>query len=241
MINVVIPLAGPRNKFFPEDQYPYPVALIEVAGKTLIELTIENFSTLKDPNFIFIVNRDDCTKYHIDNTLRILTEGRCTIIKLDRFARGAACSVLIATEHIDNDIPLLIVNSDQVIEVSMDKVVAQLSKGDVGVAVFESVHPRWSYIRVDRNNDVIEAAEKRPISKMAIAGLYYFRNGKYFVDAAKSMIRKDANIKDVFYIAPAINELILSGMKIERFLLTSGEYHTFYTPQKIEEFERRSR
>ena len=53
---------------------------------------------------------------------------------------------------------------------------------DGGVIVFDSVHPRWSFVRVDKAGFVIETAEKRPISRLATAGFYYFRRGADFVD-----------------------------------------------------------
>jgi hypothetical protein len=50
------------------------------------------------------------------------------------------------------------------------------------------------------------------------------------------MISKDAHINGVFYIAPAINELILQGKKIKAVPIPMGRYHTFYTTQKIRDY-----
>ncbi|AXX91788.1 nucleotidyltransferase [Malaciobacter molluscorum LMG 25693] len=238
MINILIPLAG-KNHFFPELEYPFPKPLIEFNGKTMIEHIIDNFSSLKEEKqFIFIVNRDDCKKYHLDNVLNILTNNTCKIIKLEKETKGAACSVMMAVEYIDNDTSLIISNADQLFDISLNEVINKFNNTDAGVITFESIHPRWSYVRINNEYKVIETAEKRPISKLAIAGFYYFKKGKNFIRAASKMIKKDASVNGLYYLAPCLNELILENKTINIFKIENNKYHTFYTPQKIKEYER---
>ena len=84
----------------------------------------------------------------------------------------------------------------------------------------------------------MEAAEKEPISKNAIAGFYFFNQGSHFVEAAKKMIVNDAHVNGQFFIAPVFNELILMGKKLTSEKISTSQYHTFYSPQKIEEYEK---
>jgi len=238
MINILIPLAG-KNQFFSENEYPFPKPLIEFNGKTMIEYIINNFSSIqKEKQFIFIVNSEDCKKYHLDNVLNILTEDKCKIIKLNNKTKGAACSAMMAVEYINNETPLIISNADQLFNINLDKVISSFESSDAGVITFESIHPRWSYVRLDSENRVVETAEKRPISKSAIAGFYYFKNGKDFISSSSKMIKKDASVNGHYFIAPALNEMILENKKIDIFRIKNEKYHTFYTPQKIKEYER---
>lgn len=238
MINILIPLAG-KNQFFPEAEYPFPKPLIEFNGKTMIEHIIDNFSTIqKNKQFIFIVNSEDCKKYHLDNVLNILTKHTCKIIKLDNETKGAACSAMMAVEYIDNNTPLIITNADQLFDISLDEVILNFEKSDAGVITFESIHPRWSYVRLDSENKVTETAEKRPISKSAIAGFYYFKNGKDFISSSSKMIKKDASVNGLYFVAPVLNEMVLENKAIDIFQIANDKYHTFYTPQKIKEYER---
>jgi hypothetical protein len=103
---------------------------------------------------------------------------------------------------------------------------------------FESIHPRWSYARTDADLHIIETAEKRPISKHAIAGLYYFRQGRDFVDSAMNMIKKDAHVNGTYFIAPTLNEMVLHNKKLTIYPIENSRYHTFYTPNKINEYIR---
>ena len=53
-----------------------------------------------------------------------------------------------------------------------------LGSGDysAGTVIFKSVHPRWSYVKLDSKKNVVEAAEKVPISNNATAGTYFFKS-----------------------------------------------------------------
>ena len=102
------------------------------------------------------------------------------------------------------------------------------------------MHPRWSYVRTDQDGYIVEAAEKRPISKKAIAGFYYFKQGKDFIKAAMQSIRKDNNVNGLYYIAPALGELVLEDKKLGVYQVDIEKYHTFYTPRKIKEYEQRN-
>lgn len=238
MINILIPLAG-KNQFFSENEYPFPKPLIEFNGKTMIEHVIDNFLSIeKEKQFIFIVNEEDCKKYHLDNVLNILTSHTCKIIKLTNDTKGAACSAMMAVEYIDNNTPLIISNADQLFNTNLQDVVSTFKNSDAGVITFESIHPRWSYVRLDKQNHVTETAEKRPISKSAIAGFYYFQKGSDFINSSSKMIKKDANINGLYYISPTLNEMVLENKTITIFQIENSKYHTFYTPQKIQEYER---
>jgi NDP-sugar pyrophosphorylase family protein len=238
-INILIPMAG-GSTFFDSAVYPYPLPLTEVLGRPLIEHVINNLSVLsKDINFIFIAKDGDCKRFYLDNTLSLLTNNRSKVIKIDGETKGALCSCLMAIKEINNTIPLIISNFDQIIEGDICQEFSELIAQDcaAGCFTFESVHPRWSYVRKDSFNNIIEAAEKRPVSREAIAGFYYFSEGQIFIDAAKKSILNQSAINGQYYISSTFNELILDGKVIKSQKIASKNFHSFYTPQRIEEYE----
>jgi len=238
MINVVIPLVG-TSQFFDDVQYKYPKPLIEINGATMIELFLKNFKKMrKKVHFIFILNEDDCRRFHLDNILNILTSNNCDIIKIGAPTKGAACSVLMAVDLIDNGNPLIISNADQYFDIPLEEAISCLESSDAGVIIFDSIHPRWSYVKLDNKNNIVETAEKNPISNHAVAGFYYFTEGKSFVRAAMSMVKKDASVNGMYYISPVFNELILENKKLGVYPIEKSKYHTFYNPQKIKDYER---
>lgn len=237
-MKILVPLAG-KSSFFDDKNSPFSKPLIEIKGKSMIERVIENLSTIKgDYEFVFVVNSEDCKKYHLDNILNLLSKNS-KIVKINGETKGALCSILLAIEHINTNEELIICNGDQVLNFDFNKAISffKSQKYDAGLITFESVHPRWSYVRFDNNNLVVETAEKRPISKHAIAGVYYFKNGKDFLKGAKESIIKGDSTNGAYYIAPSINQLILQNKVVGTFSINTKSYHSFYSPQKIREFE----
>jgi dTDP-glucose pyrophosphorylase len=237
-MNVVIPMVG-KSPFFEDASFGYPKPLVEINGSTMIELVINNLHTVCEySDLIFILNEEDCAKYFLDNTIRILTNNQAKIIKVSEQTKGAACTAMLAVQFIDNDENLLIVNYDQIFSDGLHQAIKSFKENnaDSGVVTFKSVHPKWSYAKV-LGDLVIEVAEKRPISNAAIAGLYFFKKGSDFLYASKKMIAKDANVNGVFYVAPSLNELILEGKKVLNYSIDIGSYHSFYSKAKIDQFE----
>ena len=76
---------------------------------------------------------------------------------------------VLAIEYINVESPLAIINGDQIIRADVTDGGYRLEKRklDGGIIVFEDVHPRWSFVKCGRDGLVVEAAEKRPISRLA--------------------------------------------------------------------------
>lgn len=240
MLNILIPLSA-ESAFFNSPEYPFPKSLAEIHGKPMIQRVIENLSTItQEKRFVFILRDEDCTRYHLDSTVRLLAGSDSIIIRqMGKQTMGAACTALLAVDYIDNDEPLLITNGDQIFDRDINGYLAQFRDLDceAGCLTFDSVHPRWSYARLEGEGDIIETAEKHPISRHAIAGFYYFARGSQFVLATQHSIRKDASVDGVYYIAPVLNELILLNCRLKALTVPNDSYHTFYSPKKIEEYE----
>ncbi len=236
MVNILIPSMG-KSTFFEDSFFPKP--LIEIKGKTMLETVIENYSCIDPKNYIFVFDDKDCSEFHLDASAKILSP-LSIVIRLRNQTRGALCTCLMAVDYINNDTPLIIVNSDQIIDVDYKDVISRFENfdADAGVITFPSIHPRWSYIR-KQGGEVVEVAEKRPLSKDAIAGFYYFRKGSDFIESAKKAIIKDNCLNGKFYISASINEMILMGRRIAYYDIQKEKYHSFYSPEKIKEYEER--
>ena len=190
--------------------------------------------------FIFLLSTEECNRFHTDKVLKILSNAET--IKLNGETGGALCTCLMAIQHINSDEPVVICNSDQLIDYDLDEVISyfQMKKADCGLVCFQSVHPRWSYVR-EVDEEVVEAAEKRPITSKAIAGFYYFAHGKDFIECAKSAILNKRVCDGKYYISETINEMVLRSKKVFQYTIPTECYHSFYSPQCIDNFERLQR
>lgn len=240
MLKIIIPMAGPSDLFF-NAGYTYPKPLIEVNGVPMIQLVVEKTAAITQPcEFIFIIKEEDAIKYHLDNTLRLLAP-KCEVIKLKKDTRGGLCSVLMAVDHIQPDDSLIVLNGDQIIDEDFDTVLNfwKENAADAGIITFKSVHPRWSYARIE-NGLVMQTAEKNPISNHAIAGYYYFKEAATFLDCAFQTIKNDVQLDGNYYTSPVLNEYVLKNKKVLNYRIEAAQYHSFYSPQMLNEFEKRS-
>ncbi|NBW15352.1 MAG: HAD family hydrolase [Caulobacteraceae bacterium] len=211
-MNVLIPMAGEGSRFA-KMGYTFPKPLIEVNGKPMIQVVVENLNI--EANYIFIVRKEHYDKYNLQYLLNLIAPD-CKIILVDSLTEGAACTALLAKEIINNNEPLLMANSDQFIEWSSNECLYAFSADgiDAGILTFNSTHPKWSYAKLDDNGFVSEVAEKKVISDIATVGIYYWSKGSDFVKYAEQMIEKNIRVNNEFYVCPAFNEAISDGKKI---------------------------
>ena len=208
-LNVVIPMAGAGSRFA-KAGYTFPKPLIEVGGKPMIQVVVENLNI--DANYIFIVQNSHREQYNLDTTLRLIAPG-CKIIGIDGVTEGAACTVLLAKEYINNGNPLFFANSDQFVEWNSSEFFYRMQETDAdgGIPIFKSTHPKWSFARLDENNHVVEVQEKNPISDNATVGFYYFKKGSDFVRNAEEMILANDRVNNEFYLCPVYNYIVKNG------------------------------
>jgi len=208
-LNVLIPMAGHGSRFA-QAGYAFPKPLVEVENKPMIQAVVESLGI--EANYIYIVQKEHFERYNLTYLLNLITPG-CKIILTDEVTEGAAVTSLLAKDYIDNDHPLIIANSDQIIEWSSREFIYSLMSrnADGGILTFNSTHPKWSYARINERGEVIEVAEKKPISNLATVGVYYWRYGSDYVRSAESMIAKNIRTNNEFYVCPTYNELIGEG------------------------------
>lgn len=211
-MNVLIPMAGAGSRFA-NAGYTFPKPLIEVDGKPMIQVVVENLNI--EANYIFIVQKDHYEKYSLQYLLNLIAPN-CTIVQVDRLTEGAACTTLLAKEYINNDYPLLMANSDQFVEWSSNECLYAFNADGVdgGILTFKSTHPKWSYAKIGDDGFVSEVAEKKPISDNATVGIYFWTKGSDYVKYAEQMIEKDIRVNNEFYVCPVYNEAVQDGKKI---------------------------
>jgi NDP-sugar pyrophosphorylase family protein len=236
-MNVIIPMAG--NNLFTSEDFFYPKPLIDVRGLPLIQYVVDSLASLGEGNnYIFVVNDKDCKEFNLDSVLKLLVPD-CKIVSLKNNTKGAVCSILMAIDLIDKTQETIVVNADQIIEHDLSLVVEEFRAVNAmgGVLLFNSIHPRWSFVDIDSSNEIHRTAEKKPISRNAIAGFYYFRSFVVFQRAAFKALENNDLTKGQLFISALLNQMILKNEKITGYRIKTEEYKSFYSPQKLKEFE----
>jgi dTDP-glucose pyrophosphorylase len=149
--------------------------------------------------------------------------------------------VLLARKFIDTPDPLMIANSDQLVELDINEYLAAADNNGVGglIMTFWAQDPKWSYCRVREDGTVSEVVEKQVVSNEATVGIYNFRQGRDYVRAADTMIAANLRVNNEFYVAPTYNQLIATGSKI--ITMKTGRegagMHGVGTPEDLEKFK----
>ena len=215
-MNIVLPMAGLGTRF-KNAGYMDSKPFIDILGEPMVKRVIDNLQIdfNKNYHFIIICLIEDYEKYNIGQFIRrTYPNSRYTIRILDEVTQGAAETVLSVKDLINVDVPLLLLNSDQMIDYSPIVSFGKLKSYDGGMLCFNGSGEKWSYAKLNDDNEVIEVAEKREISNYATAGYYYWSKGSDFVKYAEEMILSNDTTNNEFYVAPVYNYAIKDGKKI---------------------------
>ncbi|MCL6707217.1 glycosyltransferase family 2 protein [Pseudomonas sp. R2.Fl] len=219
MLNIVVPMAGHGSRFA-KAGYTLPKPLLPVHGIPMIQLVIENLRPSVEHRFIFICQAAHVRDFGLDERLRTWAPG-CTVLLVDKVTEGAACTVLLARDVIDNDDPMMIANCDQYVDVDIDDYLAAMDGLDGLIMTMSADDPKWSYVSFGADGCIDNVVEKQVISNHATVGIYNYRRGSDFVKYADRMIERDFRVNGEFYVAPVYNFMIEDGLKLGAFSIGS--------------------
>lgn len=212
-MNIVIPMTGLGSRFA-KAGFDKPKPFIDVLDKPMIVRVLENLK-YKDARYILIARKEHLTKEkklvdEIKNNFNV------EFIPIDKLTEGTACTVLYARKYINNDMPLMIANSDQIVDINIADFINDSFKrgldGSILTFIDKEKNPKWSFAKL--NNDlVVEVKEKEAITEFATVGIYFFNKGKIFVESAIDMIIENDRVNNEFYTCPVYNYAIKSGAK----------------------------
>ncbi len=235
-MKVVLPIAGRGSRFLKEG-ITTPKPLISVLGKPMVQRAIESVPWVPHSDFIFIARRDHQEEHGLVTKLKKLLGDKITIIYTPDVTEGAACTVLLAKDYINFDEDILIMDTDHYFISDLEKQTKKRPKNLNGfILVFEDDDPKWSFTKIDKRGWVVEIAEKKPISKYANVGAYYFSHGRDFVWAAERMIKKGLKVNNEYYVAPVYNQMIERGDRLG--ISVVSQMWEMGTPADVEYFEK---
>lgn len=234
MINIVIPMAGAGSRFV-NAGYKTPKPFIDVLGKPMIVRVLENLS-YQDARYILIIRKDHMIKEKV-LIEKIKQKFNVVFISIDKMTEGAACTVLFARKHINNKTPLLIANSDQIIDMHLTDYIDDCKKRNLDGSILSFIDKtrdiKWSFAKTDENGIVQEVKEKVGISDYATVGVYYFQRGEDYVNSAIDMIIENDRVNGEFYTCPVYNYLIKDQGCVGLYNISLNQMHGLGTPQDL--------
>ena len=161
---------------------------------------------------------------HNKRVLLVLTEQQSflgdddenTVVWIGAVTEGAACTVLLAEDSIDQDAPLLIANADQWLDWSPEHFIGYAKRDgcDGAIVTFRASGPKWSYAFVREDGTIAGVVEKLQVSNDGTTGVYYWRRARDCFTSIRGMMAKGLRVQNEFFLAPSFNEMILDGARI---------------------------
>lgn len=233
-MKIIITMAGLGSRFR-EAGYTVPKHEIVIKNKTLFEWSLLSLIDFFDEEFIFITRKGTYNLEFIEKICNKLEIKKYKIKELDYLTDGQASTAFLCDSLISEDESVLIYNIDTYVkEYSILK--SDLKNYDGFIPVFKAQGEKWSFIKIDKNNKVIDVVEKIRISDLASIGLYYFKNWK---DYKKIYLKYKEEIKKDFkevYIAPIYRYLLQDKKEIGYIILNEEDVHILGTPEDLKKF-----
>lgn len=233
-MNIVIPMAGRGNRF---SGFDLPKPLIKINNISMVEHSIRSLDI--EGNYIFITRK--YKNGHFNNQLNNIlnsTSPNCKIIEIDYLTEGAASSALLSKSFINNDDPLIITNCDRITNWNSEDFLKKCNEYDVDglVTTWDKISNTESFIEIDEFGYGKRLVEKEIISKYPLNGIHYWKHGRYFVESAEKMIKKNIRINNEYYISMTYNEMINDGYKIKNYKMGKNEHFSVGDPYDLKKY-----
>ncbi len=217
---------------------PSPFYLAEHGGTTVLELIFEKYTALNPTDIAICLLKSDIRRSKVDRVVKLLSPN-AKIIEIERDTGGSGCTALFGACQLPRQNELLIVSANELVNVALEPALTDFRKRqlDGATLTFYSTNPRYSFVKMNENGRVVEAAQQNPISTNATVGLFWYARAEYFVEAAKQMIIKNTKINDLFFIAPAFNEMILKEKHVGVTEINKTDYSPLKTSAQRKLFE----
>jgi len=235
-MTVLMTMAGHGSRF-KERGYLPPKFRIMARGRTLMDWSLSSLRAFFGERFIFACLDEEDGEW-IRSTAAALGIGEVVIAKRSGVSRGQAETAFDALVHVDPSRPLWIYNIDTCVTPNAMQP-QDLDTADGCIPVFHCTEPSMSFVRHASDDDVMEIAEKQPISSWATVGLYGFRSAACFAkhyqdayDRGRIPITQGER-----YVAPIYQLMLMHGERVIAPRLKMGDVNVLGTPAQVLVFD----
>lgn len=205
---------------FSQEGFKEPKPLITVGDQPMFVAAARCLPQAKRWGFV-------CLKHHLECfPLKDAVQKNFSsydLVVLDHLTQGQAQTALAGGSYFAAQEPLLIASCDNGMKWDPMAYAKLLEDPDADAVIWTFRHHpglertplAWGWVETDSGR-VKRVSVKKPISSQprqdhAVIGTFYFKEARYFVEAAAAMIKADDRVNGEFYIDQAINWLIKQG------------------------------
>ena len=228
-------MAGLGSRFT-EKGINVPKPLIKVSDSYMIEWALKNIQGMSYSELIFIILKEHEENFALGSKLLNLKIPKSNVLVINQVTEGQLQTVMAAKEALKTDEDLLISPTDTYVASNINRAIQTKSSSCSGIiSVIEKSGNQWSFAKTDKNNKVIQVAEKQRISSLASTGLYYFSSSNEFIHLSDKIISSNEKTRGEFYVIPVYQKYIDEGHFIS--INIANEMWDLGTSESISFFE----
>lgn len=227
-MNIVIPLGGVGSRFT-NAGYLKPKPLIKVLGKEILFWLIDSLNLNEEDNLYIPYN-----EYLDNHNFEEIVKSKYPNINLKSIppTNGAATTIKVAIETFNITGKIVLLDGDTWYGEDILSIVRKYKTNFL--TYFHSTHPKplFSYVDLDRDNQILDIKEKVKISHNANSGCYVFNDADelyYYIKMSKPTGRE-------VYISDVINSYLKDNVLFNAHLVK--DFHVLGTPQQVIQFSK---
>ena len=233
-MNIVIPMAG-RGSRLAGDPSGRPKPLIEVHGRPLWSWAVNCLPLHSARRIIFVCLAGHIDDHGVDRAILEELDGLPVVIhRIEEVTDGQLRTVVAARDHLVESTSLAVFNADTWFRHDHQEFLARAQASDGLLGVSSKAGDRWSFVRLDEQDEVVEVVEKRRISDLVCTGLYHFADTARFLADAEAMFALDQRTNGEFFVAPIYQRMIDRGERVR--VMPAESFLPIGTPAELEQF-----
>lgn len=169
----------------------------------------------------------------LSSSQRLTMDGRFNFERslkhfLENPTRGALCTLGMAISNIPSGVPIVVSSIHGYMKEGLKDFVTAMvsSEAEAGIITFKSNSDKYSYLRII-DGKILEISEKVIISNDATAGIFYFKNRDYILNALEWALLNNIKTSGTYYVAPSLNYFVTNNMRILPWFVSESEYIRF--------------
>jgi glucose-1-phosphate thymidylyltransferase len=210
---IAIPMAGLGTRMRPQT-WSKPKPLIHLAGRTVLDYVLEQFSSLprfEDARFVLILGPNQ--EEQVNEYIQAHHPEKKISYVIQEEMRGQSDALYLARDLLQG--PMLMAFSDTLIESDLSFLDEEKLDGVAWVKAVPDPR-RFGVAEAGSDGRVTRLIEKpKDISNnLAVVGFYYFRDGSALMEAIAEQLENDISLNGEYFLVDAINLMIKKGAKL---------------------------
>ncbi|HUW12466.1 MAG TPA: sugar phosphate nucleotidyltransferase [Anaerolineae bacterium] len=206
-MKVIIPLAGFGKRLRPLT-YSRPKPLLNVAGKAVLGHVLDKLQGLDIEEIVFIVGYlgqqiEEYVSAHYSFPASYLEQTELL---------GQAHAIRLARERVQGEVLILFV--DTIFEADLSQACGSTCDGVIYCKEVEDPS-RFGVVTIGEDGYIarFEEKPKKPVSNLAVIGLYYLKDAGALYSAIDELIERDIKTKGEYFLADALQILVDRGLR----------------------------